>query len=76
MKCGKCRSEIRLQRMCSLISDLHCPQKLLVSSSVRKRVKEIEINENYGFFFFVQLKKMITYVTYNIPLYILELSCE
>ena len=23
--CGQCRSEIRLQGMCSLLSDLHCP---------------------------------------------------
>ena len=35
-KCGQCGSEIRLHVLCSLISDLHCPQKLLVSSSVRK----------------------------------------
>ena len=37
-KCEQCRSEIRLHILCSLISDLHCPQKLLVSSIVRKEL--------------------------------------
>ena len=39
-KCGQCRSEIRLHILCSLMSDLHCPQKPLVSSSVRKEIRE------------------------------------
>ena len=32
-KCGQYRSGIRLHSMCSRDCDLHCPQKLLVSST-------------------------------------------
>ena len=39
LKCGLCRSDIRLHVLCSLIFDLHCPQTLSDSSSVWKELK-------------------------------------
>ena len=37
---GQCRSKIRLHILCSLIFDLHCPEKLLVASVIINKERD------------------------------------